>query len=250
MKVDTQGFRLSAQSSQGMQLETVAVPAQRYVVAIEELFKGEPREHLEVVAPVIEGHQWIVDDLNPAGVHYFDTTVFQGALTGQLDERGLFIVQQRAADGLQVLKQVWHVEQIGSGLDALRVYASGDAKTIEQAIARLLAKEHQRIEAHEALINQKRAELNKTLMRSDLDLRRTELLAYIEALGFKGLWSYDAFVAREQKRLEALGHSDQRIPSRPEDPMESLWHDASQEVERINLIFAAREQVANSTESP
>ena len=241
LTVKTRGYRLSAQSSRGLELADVDVHAQRYVVTVEELFKGSYPEHIELVTPVIDGHEWIIDDLSPQQVRFYDTGVFGGNLTGQLEERGLFVVQERARDGLHVLKRV---EPLGSvnvsvGVNALRLASTNRDMTLKQAIQKLLEADHQRLEEEAERVAKLQGELDAVLMLTNRDERMAGLLSFIKGLGYEGLWSYDDFMLQRRKQERELQHSNQRLPQRPEDPIEGLWHDASQEVERLKMVLDA-----------
>ncbi|ADE54101.1 hypothetical protein [Coraliomargarita akajimensis] len=236
--VTVQGFRLSDYRSPRVVQDFPVVP-QRYVLQVDEVYKGEIRGNLQVITPANESGFWILDDRQLEAQHMYDRMVFQGGLEGRMGERGLFLVRERPADGVQVLQAAWPFAAISEGMRALHYYKVGQYESLSTAIEQMLVEESEQLALAAKRIEVLRNEYYEILMVAQLPERRAALLEYIQKLGFDRLWTLEEFIQRNPS-LEMTNQT------RPSDPYELLWHDASQEVVRLDMVLKRKTDSADA----
>jgi hypothetical protein len=175
---------------------------------------------------------------NAAGDHFLAKPNTPNALLKKLrsGDRGLFFIRPDIGSNTPIVYQVRFGQEAENDLALIQQFQHSDGQTLEAVI--LQAKKQARIDAAQEIIEFRRYEdeYYEILRIPDLEIRRSLLLDLIERMGFKGEWTYFDF---KERYLKAQGAhpSEKNIPSGPTTGKEKVWHDASGELRKIDLIL-------------
>lgn len=155
-------------------------------------------------------------------------------------DQGLFYVRPYLGSTIPVVYRM----RLGRGATEDRALleshrAAKDHLALEQIVEDARAREAAKAKQEAAEFKKLEDEYYKILRIQDLEIRRSMLNGLIQRMGFEGLWTYFKFKDRYLKEHGAHVPTKD-IPSGPSEGKEKLWHDASGELRKIEVILDAR----------
>lgn len=155
------------------------------------------------------------------------------------NQEGLFFIRYFIGSTIPTVYKFRLGQNAEEDLKLLRLFQQQPHLSIETIYAQELERRKQ-VVAQEAIEYRKfEDEYYKILRIQDLDIRKSMLDDLITRMGFEDRWD---FYEHKKQYLETHGAHipDNEVPSGPTEGREKIWHDASGELKKIDVIQSAR----------
>jgi hypothetical protein len=220
--------------------EIVWFKAKELTFAVSDPFKAEMSKDFVAYLPDQDRRLW-AHVRNEAGDVFLAQPEAPDDLLLELNpgDSGLFFVRYYLGSTIPVVYRVRFGQPAQDDLALLQTYRVAGNRPLESIVQEARARDEAKAQREAAEFKIFEDEYYKILRIQDLEIRRSMLNGLIERLGFEGLWTYFDFKDRYLKqRGDHL--QDSSIPSGPTEGKEKLWHDASGELKKIEVILRAR----------
>lgn len=241
-KPGSMGVKVQDISEGELPLQTLVwQQARELTFKVEQPLKANMTQTVQAILPDPDLSVW-THIMNTAGDHFLAKPENPSALLQKLrsGDRGLFFIRPDIGSNTPVIYQARFGQKAEEDLALLQEFLQAGDQTLEAIIQQ--AKQQAAIDAAREMAEFKEYEdeYYEILRIPDLEIRRSLLLDLIERMGFKGEWTYFDF---KERYLKAQGAhpSEKDIPSGPTAGKEKVWHDASGELRKIDLILRIKE---------
>lgn len=240
-KSGQQGLYIENIDLRDIRLRPITWPkAKVFSFKVEENFKSPLNEDIEVYLPEPNPDIWIYIENDIGDVFLAKPFETEAHLKNLYPgDKGLFFTRYQAGSNLPILYKFQVGKLARESMALLQANTSNPNVSLEQVVQHMRMQKQLIAEQEAAEFKVFEDEYYKILRIRELDIRRSLLEDLIVKMGFEGRWDYFEYKERYIQEHGAQV-SEKDIPSGPSDGKEKLWHDASAELEKIEVIQKAR----------